>query len=103
MHCTVLQLASNCGNGVRDPLFEMCDEDDLGNQRCESLGFTSGELACYADCTLDTSKCNDTNPDGTSDAGAEIDSPEEGDCGCGVVGKKGNLSLWVRIWLMMLW
>jgi hypothetical protein len=36
---------------------EACDGDDLAGATCESEGFDGGEIACAADCTLDTSEC----------------------------------------------
>jgi hypothetical protein len=47
---------AQCGNGVRET-GEACDGGDLGGFDCTSLGFTSGTLACTADCHLDGSQC----------------------------------------------
>src|SRR4051812_23373404 len=44
-----------CGDGRRDA-GEACDGADLGDT-CESRGYTGGELACTAGCTLDESGC----------------------------------------------
>ncbi len=48
-----------CGNTGIDP-GEQCDGLNLGGFTCETLpglGFTGGQLACGADCTMDTSAC----------------------------------------------
>ncbi|EDM81827.1 hypothetical protein PPSIR1_05153 [Plesiocystis pacifica SIR-1] len=49
---------SECGNGTIEAP-EECDALDLGGASCASLGFASGQLACTADCMLDTSDCSD--------------------------------------------
>ena len=48
-----------CGNGAIDPAFaaEQCDGTDLGGATCESIGRTSGALACTAGCTFDVAAC----------------------------------------------
>lgn len=46
-----------CGNGVLDD-GEVCDGFALGGTSCESLGYTTGTLACATDCTLDQSGCS---------------------------------------------
>jgi hypothetical protein len=43
-----------CGNGVREPPFEMCDGADLGGQTCYSQGWPPGDLGCNAQCTAFT-------------------------------------------------
>ena len=45
-----------CGNGAREGN-EPCDDDDLGDTTCESLGLPVGVLACAPDCALDTDGC----------------------------------------------
>lgn len=45
-----------CGNGKIDPN-ELCDDQDLGGETCETLGQGGGDLACHGDCTFDTSDC----------------------------------------------
>ncbi len=46
-----------CGNNVREGI-EMCDGEDLFGQSCESLGFSTGTLACAQGCEeFDTSAC----------------------------------------------
>lgn len=46
-----------CGNGRLEE-GEVCDGEDLGGATCESLSMGIGDLACIADCTLDTSGCS---------------------------------------------
>ncbi len=48
-----------CGDGVRSK-DEECDGDDLGEQTCDDLGLGGGDLACDADCVLDTADCGAT-------------------------------------------
>jgi alpha-tubulin suppressor-like RCC1 family protein len=45
-----------CGDGVREA-GEACDGTDLGGATCDSLGYTGGEPACRADCTIDPAGC----------------------------------------------
>lgn len=51
--------AAVCGNARRES-DEDCDGADLAGATCSRLGFVSGELACSADCTFDTSACSHT-------------------------------------------
>ncbi len=46
---------TNCGDGVLDP-GEECDSPHIGSD-CQGLGFDDGILACYSNCTYDTSGC----------------------------------------------
>jgi hypothetical protein len=46
-----------CGDGVADDS-EECDNGDLSFKSCNSLGYNSGDLGCYNDCTFDTSDCS---------------------------------------------
>ncbi|MFC1599892.1 hypothetical protein ACFL3T_02585 [Patescibacteria group bacterium] len=48
---------TTCGDGNVDP-GEECDGNDLDQENCPGLGFTGGNLNCYANCTYDTSQCN---------------------------------------------
>ncbi len=50
-----------CGNGVLET-GEACDGDELGDATCITEGFDSGDLACAADCTFDTSACEGGDP-----------------------------------------
>ncbi|MEI8364730.1 MAG: chitobiase/beta-hexosaminidase C-terminal domain-containing protein, partial [archaeon] len=52
-------MISECGNDKVEGT-EQCDGLDMGKytyQTCVSLKFSSGNLSCNADCTLDTSNC----------------------------------------------
>jgi len=66
-----------CGNGVLE-YGEGCDGTDLGGETCVGLGFTSGTLACAADCTFDTDECvaqvcnNGTIEDGEDCDGVDL-------------------------------
>ena len=62
---------SKCSNGIIDD-GEECDGNNLNSKTCVSLGFTSGNLKCFASgtskqCTFDTSSCtgNGTGGNGT--------------------------------------
>jgi uncharacterized protein (UPF0333 family) len=48
----------NCGNGVID-VGEDCDGIELGGADCDPIAGTgwTGNLACYGDCTFDTTNC----------------------------------------------
>ncbi|HLD03247.1 MAG TPA: hypothetical protein VJC17_00575 [Candidatus Dojkabacteria bacterium] len=48
--------SSSCGNGFLNS-GEECDGSNLNNATCESLGYASGPLACYNNCTFDKSEC----------------------------------------------
>lgn len=46
-----------CGDDVKDSS-EVCDGTDLGGTGCPDLGFSTGTLACFSDCSaFDTSGC----------------------------------------------
>ncbi len=47
---------STCGDQMVQS-GEQCDDWDLANQTCASLGFPGGRLACARDCTFDTRLC----------------------------------------------
>lgn len=46
-----------CGDGLLNSVGEHCDDADLGESTCESLGFPGGTLACDESCKFDTSGC----------------------------------------------
>jgi len=48
----------SCGNGVLDPT-EVCDDADLGELTCKSLGYVDGMLQCEFDAcsAFDTTEC----------------------------------------------
>lgn len=45
-----------CGNDAQE-FGEDCDGADLGGETCVSQGYSSGTLACAADCAFDTDDC----------------------------------------------
>ncbi len=45
-----------CGNGSLEA-GEECDDGDLGDATCETLGLVGGTLACTQGCTFDVSSC----------------------------------------------
>src|SRR5215467_9359330 len=66
-------LLPKCGDGVQDP-DEACDLGDLAGQDCASQGFSSGTLACAADCkSFDTSACVEACGNNAIDAGEACD------------------------------
>ncbi|MDO8647490.1 MAG: S8 family serine peptidase [Candidatus Diapherotrites archaeon] len=54
-YCTN-NLTQYCGNGAIDS-GEQCDGVNLNSQTCQFLGFSTGSLACNANCTFNTSQC----------------------------------------------
>ena len=51
--------APSCGNGIVD-VGEECDGNPVDTgpaNMCKQLGFDHGTVACFANCTIDTSKC----------------------------------------------
>ncbi len=46
-----------CGDGVANG-GEACDGTDLKDETCISKGFSGGDLACYANCTLNVEDCS---------------------------------------------
>jgi hypothetical protein len=47
----------SCHNNQQNNL-EQCDGTDLSSQSCTTLGYTSGTLACQAQCSFDVSGCS---------------------------------------------
>jgi cysteine-rich repeat protein len=77
--------ADTCGTVPGIQSGEECDGADLGGQTCEGLGFPGGTLACAADCTLDTDRCNPAKcgdglvgPDEKCDVGGIDGAPPPG-------------------------
>jgi len=76
-----------CGNGILEPgLGEQCDGQDLGGLNCPQLGFDGGDLACDANCRLDTSGCyNDPDPacgNGVREGSEQCDGDDFGGLTC---------------------
>jgi hypothetical protein len=80
-----------CGNNVIEGQ-ETCDGSDLGGETCASQGFSSGTLACNADCSdFDTSGCSDDLcGNGVIDAGEDCDGDELGGTTCQDMGFAGG-------------
>jgi len=61
---TGCEVQAYCGDGeLQTILGEDCDQDQLGDQTCETMGYDGGALACLEDCHYDTSLCFTANPD----------------------------------------
>jgi len=111
IHCTTMQVASACGDGVaQDLLFEQCDGDDLAGEDCATLGAGDGELACGDDCRFDLAGCAaggdggvDTesadDSDGLADGGADaaFDDGSASGCGCLASGASRGAGLIARL------
>jgi hypothetical protein len=70
---------------------ESCDGTALGGHDCLSLGFLSGELACTADCTFDTSNC--IGPEcgnGVAEGDEVCDGNDLNDQSCASLGLRGG-------------
>lgn len=81
-----------CGNSVIDP-GEVCDQQNFGGMSCHILGFEGGELACTAECQLDTNACIMDMPecgDGTVDAGEQCDGQDLSGLACDDLGFAGG-------------
>ncbi len=48
-----------CGDGTIQAAHEECDGANLDGASCQSQGYSGGTLGCRADCTLDTSGCEE--------------------------------------------
>jgi agmatine/peptidylarginine deiminase len=121
MHCVTHEIpaeegweppAEYCGDGlIQAALGEACDGTGFGGQTCQTLGFDSGNLACDADCQIDTSDCeNDPDTDSGTGGDADTDSDSDGDadggdddgCGCRAAGTAaGRRSLVAEVALLL--
>ncbi len=54
---SVCRAAGFCGDGILQSPYEECDQDNLGDVTCESLGHYDGHLRCTSSCRLDDSGC----------------------------------------------
>jgi len=71
-----------CGDG-RAQRQEACDGQDYRGESCESLGLGAGQLACTANCTLDSSGCGATSAtcgDGVAEQFEECDGADDALC-----------------------
>ena len=75
------QGSATCGNGIAQP-GEGCDGADLGGLTCQSFGFDTGDLACSADCVLDTAGCSGVEQcqDGMDNDGDSAADCEDTEC-----------------------
>jgi hypothetical protein len=83
----------NCGDGLIDP-GEECDAGDLGEATCESLGYTSGTLACLPTCQLEVAGCeSDSGTCGNAliDPGEECDGDKLAGATCEMLGHAGGI------------
>jgi hypothetical protein len=73
---------------------EACDGEDLNGTTCTSLGYSSGALACSAECSFDFSDCEDAQPNSCGNGvveGDEIcDGDELGEATCLTLGFSGG-------------
>ena len=80
----MLSLISTVHFGIREG-GEDCDQTDLGGESCTGLGFDDGTLSCTAECTFDTSMCNESEPTttgGATSTGTTGTEPPDGNCQC---------------------
>lgn len=75
--CTTSDL--RCGDGFLAN-GETCDGSALGGATCQSEGFYGGELACSAECGLDTSSCAGRCGDGALDPVEQCDGSTATGC-----------------------
>ncbi|MFH2010840.1 MAG: hypothetical protein ABI333_29835 [bacterium] len=78
-----------CGNGVLEPA-EQCDGPELGDESCQSLGFTSGNLACTSDCTYELRGCTGCG-NGVLELDEACDGVELGSQACRTLGFAGGV------------
>jgi 6-phosphogluconolactonase (cycloisomerase 2 family) len=72
-----------CGDGDVDARSgELCDGDELDGRTCTSEDFAGGELACTAECTLDTSGCTTICGDGQAQGDEQCDLGDLGEADC---------------------
>lgn len=81
--CTLHRAAcgSFCGDGTVDvENGEVCDNNFLNGQSCQSLNFLGGTLACHnASCTFDTSGCTTLCGNSVVESGEPCDDGNDGD------------------------
>jgi hypothetical protein len=86
---------SICGNGIAER-GEACDGSDIKDAACQTFGFAAGQLACSADCRLDTSACSCGSGlcgNAVLDSGEECDQGQLGGASCESLGhERGPLT-----------
>jgi len=68
-----------CGDDEVNQDDEECDGIDLEDKTCAIVGFDSGDLSCYDNCTFDSSACVGTGPEcgnGLKEYGEACDSED---------------------------
>ncbi len=70
-----------CGDGQILAGVEDCDGTELGGATCESLGFSSGTLACTAGCEFDTSSCSGSSSCGNGVIDDQVEACDTDDLG----------------------
>jgi hypothetical protein len=74
--CLPSCVAATCGDQFIHEGVELCDNDDIGTQTCEDLGFSGGVLLCAVDCSqFDTSNCYACG-DGAINPGEQCDGAQ---------------------------
>jgi hypothetical protein len=84
--------ADACGDGEVGP-GEQCDGDELDGWTCGALGLGPGRLACEANCTFDTSKCDPMGAgcgDGIVQPGEQCDGDRLQGFDCASLGLSGG-------------
>ncbi len=74
---------TECGNGIIEA-GEECDLSDLDGASCSSLGFGTGTVSCYEDCTYNVQDCS--TPPIEACGNSVIDPGEECDDGNRAIG-----------------
>ena len=77
-----------CGDGIAEGT-EDCDGADLVGQTCFGLGYTTGTLACNANCTFDVSACT-TCGNNEIEPGELCDADQVGSATCADLGQGFN-------------
>lgn len=86
------QVPNNCGNGQVEAA-EQCDGNNLDGESCVSQGFTSGVLACTAQCTFNVSGCDSVSPacgNAILETGEQCDRGQLGGATCLSLGYMGG-------------
>jgi len=77
-----------CGNGIADS-GEECDNADLRDQSCSTVGFAGGKLSCNSACEFDTSACSHCG-DGVVGQDEQCDAGDLAGATCASLGFQGG-------------